>query len=253
MKIEVAPWIRDYVVDMDELYTELTLEKIQNKPYGPDGWVLGHYLEMFDGVKGSKDQWKQRKNSLIQWFWIIVQVMFSLLHRLLPEIFKKNITRNKGVAVPGERILVKIDPGMSKSTLVKKLAWDWAVHRFPRFSLVLMVMLKLVRPWETLEDAINAQIFPLQGLNITKHNLHVILRTFGNKCLLILDGLNENPSGQNVDVIKIIQRPKLYNSCILVTSRPHTTRPYECEAPALFNGCSAWRALGTAKTVTRVP
>ena len=27
MKIEVAPWIKDYVVDMDELYTELTLEK----------------------------------------------------------------------------------------------------------------------------------------------------------------------------------------------------------------------------------
>ena len=27
MKIEVAPWIKDYVVDMDDLYTELKLEK----------------------------------------------------------------------------------------------------------------------------------------------------------------------------------------------------------------------------------
>ena len=26
-----------------------------------------------------------------------------------------------------------------------------------------------------------------------------------------------------------------------------------CEAPAVSDGCSAWRALGTAKTVTRVP
>ena len=25
-----------------------------------------------------------------------------------------------------------------------------------------------------------------------------------------------------------------------------------CEVPAVSNGCSAWRALGTAKTVTRV-
>ena len=50
MKIEVAPWIRDYVVDMEELYSELTLEKIQNKAYGPDGRVLGHYREMFGVV-----------------------------------------------------------------------------------------------------------------------------------------------------------------------------------------------------------
>ena len=26
-----------------------------------------------------------------------------------------------------------------------------------------------------------------------------------------------------------------------------------CEAPAVSNGCSTWHALGTAKTVTRVP
>ena len=51
MKIEVAPWIRDYVVDMEELYSELTLEKIQNKAYGPDGRVLGHYREMFGDFK----------------------------------------------------------------------------------------------------------------------------------------------------------------------------------------------------------
>ena len=31
MKIEVAPWIRDYVVDMDDLYSDLTLEKVENK------------------------------------------------------------------------------------------------------------------------------------------------------------------------------------------------------------------------------
>ena len=28
MKMEPAPWIKDYVVDMEELYTELTLEKL---------------------------------------------------------------------------------------------------------------------------------------------------------------------------------------------------------------------------------
>ena len=31
-KIEVAPWIEDYVVDMEELYTEVVVEKLHNKP-----------------------------------------------------------------------------------------------------------------------------------------------------------------------------------------------------------------------------
>ena len=30
MKIEVAPWIKDYVTDMDDLYTDLKLTKLQN-------------------------------------------------------------------------------------------------------------------------------------------------------------------------------------------------------------------------------
>ena len=63
MKIEVAPWIRDYVVDMEELYSELTLEKIQNKAYGPDGRVLGHYREMFGDLRESKSE-DEKKNQI---------------------------------------------------------------------------------------------------------------------------------------------------------------------------------------------
>ena len=36
-------------------------------------------------------------------------------------------------------------------------------------------------------------------------------------------------------------------------SKTHGKESWDCEAPEVFNGCSAWRALGTAKTVTRVP
>ena len=45
MKIEVAPWIRDYVCDMEKLYTELTLEKINNEPTGENSKRLNHYSE----------------------------------------------------------------------------------------------------------------------------------------------------------------------------------------------------------------
>ena len=47
MKIEVAPWISDYVVDMDELYTELSLEKIDNKLRGEKATVVEDYKELF--------------------------------------------------------------------------------------------------------------------------------------------------------------------------------------------------------------
>ena len=48
MTIEVAPWIQDYVVDMDDLYTELALEKIHNKVAWQDVKELNHYAELFD-------------------------------------------------------------------------------------------------------------------------------------------------------------------------------------------------------------
>ena len=47
MKIEVAPWIQDYVVDMDDLFTELQLEKIHNKPTGQERLLLEDYTELF--------------------------------------------------------------------------------------------------------------------------------------------------------------------------------------------------------------
>ena len=43
MKIEVAPWIREYVVDMNELYTELTLEKAEYTLDGEQCQVLESY------------------------------------------------------------------------------------------------------------------------------------------------------------------------------------------------------------------
>ena len=229
MKIEVAPWIRDYVVDMEELYSELTLEKIQNKAYGPDGRVLGHYREMFGDLRESKHEEKQQKNSRADWFWVFLQVVVSWFYRIFSFMFTNNTPKVKvsRQVTPGNRILIKGDPGMGKTTLGKKLAWDWATGQFAGFSLVLLVVLKLVRPWDLIEDAIIAQIYALQGLNVTVKTLDAILKTFGNKCLLILDGLDENASGQNGDVMKIILRAKFYHTNVFITSRPHTTRPYE--------------------------
>ncbi len=47
MKIEPAPWIQDYMVHMDEMYCELTLQKQQNRPYGREGVPVKDYREIF--------------------------------------------------------------------------------------------------------------------------------------------------------------------------------------------------------------
>ena len=48
MKMEVAPWIREYVADMDDLYTELILETINNKPAGELAIPLKDYRDLFE-------------------------------------------------------------------------------------------------------------------------------------------------------------------------------------------------------------
>ena len=99
MKIEPFPWLRDYLVDMTKLYTELTLEKIENEVVG----------ESIQGLRGYE------------------------------EMFNSN-GRNK--------ILIKGDPGMGKTTLGKKIGWDWARGAYRLYSIVFFVFLKFVEPDE---------------------------------------------------------------------------------------------------------
>ena len=129
--------------------------------------------------------------------------------------------------VKGERILIKGDPRIGKTSLVKKIAWDWAKKLFVKVSIVFFVFLKLVKPGDFIEDAIIKQTHVLQGKHVTKKKLTDIFQSFGPKCLLILDGLDECALGQNSEVHKIIVGSKLINCNILLTSRPHSTRAIE--------------------------
>ena len=89
---------------------------------------------------------------------------------------------------------------------------------------VFFVFLKFVQPGEQIENVIIKQNPELEGLGVSVEKLRRILERFGDKCLLILDGLDEHGLGRNEDVLKIIKNQKLLDCGIIVSSRPHSTR-----------------------------
>ena len=95
MKIEVAPWIRDYVVNMEDLYTEVVLEKLDYKPTGESSKALSDYRELFIRADKEPDDPLCREG-------------FLAAKRLRLNDFK---------------IVLKGDPGMGKTTLCKKITW----------------------------------------------------------------------------------------------------------------------------------
>ena len=46
-RIEMGPWAKAYTVDIKDIYTELSLEKIENQPTGPEGKRIEDYKELF--------------------------------------------------------------------------------------------------------------------------------------------------------------------------------------------------------------
>ena len=195
MKIEVTPWIKDYVTEMDDLYTDLTLEKVDNRLISESHSKLYDYKEALPKPK-------------------------EIPQKMLPCLKSEDDSE-------GERILFKGDPGMGKTTVCKKASYDWAKGILKAFTIVFFVFLKLVKPGDSIENVIIQQTPILEGLQLKTSQLTDILETFGNRCLLILDGLDEHAGGHNGDVFKIIKRQKFHRCHILVTSRPHNTKYLE--------------------------
>ena len=122
---------------------------------------------------------------------------------------------------------------MGKSTLGKKIGLDWAKGLFKMFSIIFFVVLRIVKPGDSIEDVIIQQTPELEGLHVSKEKVGKMLDKFGDRCLLIFDGLDEHSLGQNEDVLKIIRNRKLPNCSIMVSSRPHSTREIENYFPTV--------------------
>ena len=227
MKIEVAPWNKDYVTDMDDLFTDKMLTKIRNNLTTVNqGSALKHYTEIFQEVeieqekKRKAEEERKRKDEHT----CNRSLYLHCLHISLPCLGNRVGVLN---VEAGKRFLTKGDPGMGKTTLTKKIAYDWAIGMFDLFKIVFFVFLKLVKPGQSIEKAIIEQTPALERLGISQTKLNEALRKFGGECLVILDGLDEYEFKQNSDVIEVIKGRKFYQCHVLITSRPHSTRQFE--------------------------
>ena len=90
------------------------------------------------------------------------------------------------------KVLVKGKLGTGKTMLSKKIAHDWAKGIFTQFYVVIVLFLDLINLFTSLEDAIVQQYCS----NATqRQRLKSIFDNQGKKCLVVLDGANENLSG----------------------------------------------------------
>ena len=201
--MEMAPWVKAYTVDMDKLYTESVLEMIENTPGMTEEYqLLKDYRELFESIRNAP----------------------------------------QGTKGMGKKVLVVGDPGKGKSTFAKKIARDWSKGYFIDVILVFVVQLKSIDSSDSIEKIIIEQCPPLDGLKINEEKLCNILDTFGNKCLLILDGLDEYDRNKDDDVSKIIRGQKFYRCNVLITSRPH------CVGDVVGSGFSIVRVQGFTST-----
>ena len=163
----------------------------------------------------------------------------------LEEIFTRLIMRNKdktrgsltekvvemsAIFQPHEScsnpraVLIEGDPGMGKTTYCNKLAFDWATGNagkdFLKFKLVLLVRCCDIN--SNLQDAIAAQVLPSDIKEQEREKFFDFIKHNQSNVLLVLDGLDELPSGKLSELQDIIKgKSIMLHKCPLVVTARH--------------------------------
>ena len=134
----------------------------------------------------------------------------------LSDIFDKDLGSDENPRV----ILIEGSPGMGKTTLSLKLAYDWAKGKMPsKFPPVHLGLLIKCRDMEgNILNAINEQLLPTDRDSL-KINLGNFIKEQPGKIMLIVDGLDETPDAASKYIKSLLTRKCLRDCYVVATSR----------------------------------
>ena len=117
------------------------------------------------------------------------------------------------------RILVQGEAGVGKSTFGQQLAIDWArrsMEKLKGFDLLLVIKLREVYSVTSFTEALGTCTESYKEAE----NLYQYVRQNQEKCLILLDGLDEYDTSQRNEILEIIEGQKLSKCCVILTTRP---------------------------------
>ena len=194
----MAPWTKEFSVPLEDVKTSICVSVRNNQQTHE---LLSNYTELFDRTPKTTEDESDDESLTIE---EKTRIAYSEMDY---------ITR-----VRGQKILIQGEHGRGKSTLAKKIAYDWAMKLFTTFSIVIFVPLSIAKPGDCIEDVIVDQI-TWKGTRVSDTVLGNVLQFFGHECLLILDGLDELNYKLNVDVSRILTGQKFFYCNVLLTSK----------------------------------
>ena len=120
-------------------------------------------------------------------------------------------------------ILLRGVAGSGKSTLVSRIAYQWAqsdrdLDSIGKFCLVFALDVRKFVVGDNLEKTIRNQLLP----GIDPGEIVRVIMHLGAKCLFLIDGFDELSLKSLKDETQVFESSLLERSYMIVTSRPHS-------------------------------
>ncbi|XP_070533308.1 baculoviral IAP repeat-containing protein 1b-like isoform X2 [Ptychodera flava] len=191
-----------------------------------------------------KDKYKRHYSKLLPIPWN------DEIHLNLHEVYTtlevkkvKGVTHKMGEALENlhdmfkssddRRIRIEGAPAMGKSTLCRKLAYDWSCGELPQYTLLFFLEMRHVVEYDMIAEIRN-QLIP-DNFDLSPEELSGLLLKYETAVIFLCDGLDEVDEGHLTctEIPRLISGD-LYNWCTVVT----TTRPHLCDK--YLNACDVF-------------